>query len=259
MILKEAGVQTGEVDKHLSKLQSIKQHFEVINALINKNLSESDLVVMVFVKDVCEKFLFSDYEYLWSAATIVSIMTLRQIKEEESDIPATLQPKVREIKGYCEKIEEQSKKLEILMQKIMRKIDKARDNDFKISEAEMIGFKMDALDLDEALKIMDDYVSRVDRVQKMFAQDVKTYAIEAFGFVVVGGVLSMGGALGAVRLVGGALAVYNLYCLLSKWSALRTKVEELRSKSRTLQQNYKENTRKVETVTKKIGLLPIDK
>jgi len=66
-------------------------------------------------------------------------------------------------------------------------------------------------------------------------------------------------ALGAVRLVGGALAVYNLYCLLSKWSALRTKVEELRSKSRTLQQNYKENTRKVETVTKKIGLLPIDK
>lgn len=65
--------------------------------------------------------------------------------------------------------------------------------------------------------------------------------------------------LGVVRLAGGALAGYNLYCLLSKWSALATKVEELRSKSRTLQQNYKENTTKVKTVTKKIGLLPIDK
>lgn len=71
-------------------------------------------------------------------------------------------------------------------------IDKARDNDYKISEAEMIGFKMDALDLDEALKIIDDYVNQVDRVQKMFTEDVKTYLIETFGFVVVGGVLSMG-------------------------------------------------------------------
>lgn len=55
------------------------------------------------------------------------------------------------------------------------------------------------------------------------------------------------------------MAGYNLYCLLSKWSALTAKVEELRSKSRTLQQNYRENTTKVETVKKKIGLLPIDK
>lgn len=125
MILKEAGVQTGEVDKHLSTLQSIKQHFEVIEAVISEHLSESLLVVVMFVKDVCEKFLFGDYKYLWGAATIVSIMTLRQIKEEESDIPATLQPKLREIKGYCEKIEEQSKKLENLMQKIMRKVRKS--------------------------------------------------------------------------------------------------------------------------------------
>lgn len=55
------------------------------------------------------------------------------------------------------------------------------------------------------------------------------------------------------------MAGYNLYCLFSKWSALTAKVEELRLKSRTLQQNYRENTTKVETVKKKIGLLPIDK
>lgn len=65
-------------------------------------------------------------------------------------------------------------------------IDKARDNDYRISEAEMIGLKMDALDLDEALKIMDDYVSQVDRVQKMFTEDVNTYKSETLRLAYVG-------------------------------------------------------------------------
>lgn len=65
-------------------------------------------------------------------------------------------------------------------------IDKARDNDYKISEAEMIGLKMDALDLDEALKIMDDYVSQVDRVQKMFTEDVNTYKSETLRLAYAG-------------------------------------------------------------------------
>jgi len=266
MIWKEAGVQIEEVEKHLSTLKRIIQHFEAIKDLISKHRAESYLAVILVVKAVCEKVLFSDYEYLSSAATIVSIMTLLEIKKEESNIPTELQPKVQEIKGYCDKIEAQSKKLESLMQKIIKKIDKAGENEYKISEADKIGFQMDVLDLEGALKIIAEYVSQVDKVQIMFAEDVKTYLLKEgviAAFAVVGGAGAITAipetAVRAARLVGGALVGYNLYCLLSKWWTLRAKIEELRSKARTLQQTYKENTIDVETVKEKIGLLPIDK
>jgi len=49
---------------------------------------------------------------------------------------------------------------------------------------------MDVLDLEGALKIIAEYVSQVDKVQIMFAEDVKTYLLKEgviAAFAVVGG------------------------------------------------------------------------
>ncbi|XP_078364845.1 uncharacterized protein LOC144649254 [Oculina patagonica] len=267
----EAGERITEIEERLSTLNSIGEHLNAVELLMTGQ-PEQDRQQIEPVRAACDMILYGDYVHVTNRAVAVSMVS-RKIEEDEPNIPATMQPKVREIKGYFEKIKAKSEEIEDLIREMKKKIRETGKKDYKISQTEATDLKMDMLDLEEGLKICSDYLSQADKVIEMFTSDVTTHLIKEGLFCLAGGAMVYMGAAQvaskAAELVvkgkdmitkagtaaGVSFALYNLYSFKKKYDLLITKNEEISSELRDLKIVRDEKDTKVTKVKERKDLL----
>ena len=74
-----------------------------------------------FLKDTCNRVLYSGYIILICKIAALS-KVCREMRQEESEFPKTMQPKVREIRSYMDSIQKQHEKIDACMEKVMTRV-----------------------------------------------------------------------------------------------------------------------------------------
>ena len=122
--MEETGVQSREIEKHLNTLTGVRQYLKAVKKLMTGQPAQ-DCQEIVILQAVCELILFGDYIYVANSAAALSMM-IREIEEKESNLPAPMQPKVKEIKDYFTKIKARNEKVENLITKVTKRVSRIR-------------------------------------------------------------------------------------------------------------------------------------
>ncbi len=117
---KGAGERITEIEERLKTLNSIREHLMAVE-LYMTGQPEQDCQEIEPVKAACNMILYGNYVQVANNAVAVSMVS-RKVEECEPNVPASMQPKVREIKGYFEKITAKSKEIDDLIQEMKKKV-----------------------------------------------------------------------------------------------------------------------------------------
>lgn len=92
-----------------------------------------------------------------------------------SHLPVDLQPQVNEIKSYCSSIDKTNAKIFSMMDEIDKKIKGFREQDFLVTDTEMIDLKMSKLDLDCEMEIAENFRQKAEETLQSLRENTNSY------------------------------------------------------------------------------------
>lgn len=186
----------------------------------------------------CAIFIDSIVPRLWTDLISKGTHPMRQGK---SDLPAILQPKLRQLKGYLENLEDKNKEIDSGIQEIEEKL---KERNYKLTVEQKFEMEMLLMDVEAKSKQLKTYFEEAGKTLDSLSFDVESYGSSGWnGFLsVVVGAGAAGlvvsflpvGAPAAAACGGGIVAGISRYLNAGKGNdvdleKLKTEIKQLQS------------------------------